>query len=175
MSRGYVYILVNEAMPGLVKIGKTARCVDQRARELSQTGVPFPFEVFASVFCPDCNEVEALAHKELAACRVNQAREFFLCDLDKALLAVENAHREQVEAWLDEFLPGHGIHEPSMFLDPVIPVVMSTHVGIPAEDVVDAYAFMTPDDIRPAIRRMADHRSGARQMQWLRPAEGDAP
>ena len=41
---GYVYILENASMPGLIKIGKTSRDSVERARELSSaTGVPTGF------------------------------------------------------------------------------------------------------------------------------------
>ena len=41
---GYVYILSNPAMPGLLKIGYTERDVQERVKELSNTGIPSPFE-----------------------------------------------------------------------------------------------------------------------------------
>ena len=41
-----VYVLKNEAMPGLVKIGCTQGDLATRGRSLFQTGVPLPFEVF---------------------------------------------------------------------------------------------------------------------------------
>ena len=42
---GYVYILSNEAMSGLYKIGVTSReDLDRRMKELFTTGVPFPFK-----------------------------------------------------------------------------------------------------------------------------------
>ena len=46
MSLGYIYILSNPAMPGVLKIGFTTRSVDQRASEISSsTGIPEPFNV----------------------------------------------------------------------------------------------------------------------------------
>jgi hypothetical protein len=43
---GFIYILINPSMAGLVKIGKTTRDPEARAKELSQaTGVPTPFYV----------------------------------------------------------------------------------------------------------------------------------
>ena len=41
-----VYILTNEAMPGLVKIGRTNGALAVRIKQLFQTGVPLPFELF---------------------------------------------------------------------------------------------------------------------------------
>lgn len=43
-KQGIVYILSNEAMPGLLKIGLTTRKdLSARLRELYTTGVPVPF------------------------------------------------------------------------------------------------------------------------------------
>lgn len=39
MSEGTIYILINEAMPGYTKVGKTTTSVEQRMRELD-IGVP---------------------------------------------------------------------------------------------------------------------------------------
>ena len=41
-----VYVLTNQAMPGIVKIGMTERDdVQRRMNELYSTGVPLPFRV----------------------------------------------------------------------------------------------------------------------------------
>ncbi|MBF6353622.1 GIY-YIG nuclease family protein [Nocardia higoensis] len=44
-TTGFVYILTNKKMPGLVKIGMTGRLIGDRVRELYNTSVPVPFEV----------------------------------------------------------------------------------------------------------------------------------
>ena len=41
-----VYILINDAMPGLVKIGLTGTSLEQRIRELDTTSVPLPFKCY---------------------------------------------------------------------------------------------------------------------------------
>ena len=41
-----IYILVNESMPDLVKIGRTNRSIEQRIKELDNTSVPLPFQCF---------------------------------------------------------------------------------------------------------------------------------
>lgn len=40
-----VYVLTNEAMPGLVKIGRTNNELAARIRALYSTSVPLPFEL----------------------------------------------------------------------------------------------------------------------------------
>lgn len=77
MSKGFVYVLTNPAMPGIVKIGKTTRTPQHRCDELWQTGVPARFEVYAAVLAPDCHELEAFVHATLLQSRVSPDREFF--------------------------------------------------------------------------------------------------
>lgn len=78
MSKGYVYILSNPSMPGIVKIGKTTRTIKERAHELYQTGVPTPFIVNDWVLSPNCSELEQRVHGALSDYRVSQSREFSL-------------------------------------------------------------------------------------------------
>ena len=48
---GYVYILTNPSFrEDWVKIGKSSRPVDVRSKELDNTAVPLPFEIFATFF-----------------------------------------------------------------------------------------------------------------------------
>ena len=49
MAQGIVYILINEAMPGYTKIGKTLSTVKQRMKDLDSTGVPATIAVVAVV------------------------------------------------------------------------------------------------------------------------------
>ncbi|MGW2541558.1 GIY-YIG nuclease family protein [Kitasatospora sp. NPDC001574] len=42
---GFIYVMVNPEMSGLVKIGWTGRLPEDRAHELSKTAVPLPFRV----------------------------------------------------------------------------------------------------------------------------------
>ena len=57
-----VYILTNEAMPGLVKVGRTASDLAGRIRALFQTGVPLPFELFFACEVNDATFVETQLH-----------------------------------------------------------------------------------------------------------------
>ena len=85
MVPGYVYILINSSMPGLIKIGRTLRDSRMRARELFSTGVPTPFQVAFELFAEQHEALEAMVHNELNDFRVNAAREFFRYPLDKAV------------------------------------------------------------------------------------------
>lgn len=63
-----------------VKIGKSTRPVDIRSKELDNTAVPLPFEIFATMKTSKYNEVEKLVHKtidRLTDLRIRQNREFF--------------------------------------------------------------------------------------------------
>lgn len=78
---GFVYILTNPSFrEDWVKIGKSARPVDVRSKELDNTAVPLPFEIFATLKTVKYNEVEKLVHKtidRLTDLRIRQNREFF--------------------------------------------------------------------------------------------------
>jgi len=80
MPKGYVYVLVNSSMPGLVKVGKTTKRPSERASELSGvTGIPTPFIVAFEQLFEDCDEAEDHIHAELErqGFREAQNREFF--------------------------------------------------------------------------------------------------
>ncbi len=78
---GFVYILTNPSFrEDWVKIGKSSRPVDIRSKELDNTAVPLPFEIFATMKTVKYNEVEKLVHKtidRLTNLRIRQNREFF--------------------------------------------------------------------------------------------------
>jgi hypothetical protein len=85
MSGGYVYILINSSMPGLIKIGRTIRDSKARARELHSTGVPTPFEVAFELFSESHEELEQKLHKQISEFRVSDNREFFRYPLKHAI------------------------------------------------------------------------------------------
>ena len=164
-----MYILVNKSMPGLVKIGMTTRCVEGRAHELYQTGVPTPFKVYDIYKCPNCAEVERRVHEELSGLRVNEAREFFKCDPEIAASSVRDQHREQVENWLDDFIPGVTIVDDYHFIDEGDVAALAYTLGADSRDVCAAFYLMTADEFRPVLDRFktsrekikARHNSGA--------------
>ena len=80
-----VYILTNQSMPGLIKIGITERKVEERMRELySSSAVPLPFECYFALEVKDAKLVEKKIHHGFDDYRINENREFFEIDPDKA-------------------------------------------------------------------------------------------
>lgn len=93
LTTGFVYVLANAKMPGLVKIGKTDRLIGERARELFTTGVPVAFDVEFGLTTSHPKDVEDTAHSLLAAHRLPR-REFFEVPVGQAVDAVQAAARE---------------------------------------------------------------------------------
>lgn len=80
-NKGYVYILTNPSFrEDWVKIGKSSRPVDVRSKELDNTAVPLPFEIYATLKTSKYDKVEKQIHKQidrLTDLRIRQNREFF--------------------------------------------------------------------------------------------------
>ena len=94
---GVVYLLTNEAMPGLVKIGMTeADDPSVRIDQLYQTNVPVPFECALAMQVEDPRSIEAKLHQVFGPDRVNPKREFFKIDPDQAVAALTIASGEDV-------------------------------------------------------------------------------
>jgi broad-specificity NMP kinase len=91
MPEGWVYVLTNEHMPGVVKIGQTANEPKIRASELQTTGVPGEFVVEYQALFEDYARIERSAHRALVEHRVSSNREFFRIDVARAILAIRDA------------------------------------------------------------------------------------
>ena len=90
MARGFVYVLTNTGMPSLIKVGFSTRAPEERASELSTTGVPFPFKVAFSAEVDDPSQVEAEVHAQLSEHRASENREFFRLSVEQAIAVIEN-------------------------------------------------------------------------------------
>ena len=107
---GFVYVMTNDSMPGLVKIGHTINTPHQRAEQLNTTGVPTPFRVEFAVLVKDPEGVEREIHDCFSDKRVNQSREFFAVDVHEVVERVADA---SVSEW--DLTVGHG----DAWIDPV--------------------------------------------------------
>ena len=87
---GFVYIMSNPSMPGLIKVGRTARSPILRTKDddLSSTGIPTPFTVEYHAWFDDMWEAEKLAHKTLWD--YHHGKEFFKIDVAAAIYKIEN-------------------------------------------------------------------------------------
>lgn len=82
---GYLYVLSNPAMPGLLKIGQTSNLPEQRLRQLNTTGVPRPFVLEACFLVPNPVLLERAAHGALLGHRQASSREFFQLTVSQTL------------------------------------------------------------------------------------------
>ncbi len=91
-TAGYVYILINASLNGIVKIGKSQNSPDEQARELSSaTGIATPFLVAYSSYFKECNAAEIFVHAQLENNRLADNREFFQVSVQQAIEVVREA------------------------------------------------------------------------------------
>lgn len=154
MNPGYVYILTNDAMPGLVKIGRTSRDVDLRASELWQTGVPQRFEVFWSCKTPDCVQLEAYVHGDLRKYRVSKSREFFKIDEFEAQKRIRFWLEIQAFDLVSEFFGGEvGTASISEIIACQGVRRISEQTGERTGTISYAISLLTAEELAPAITR----------------------
>ena len=88
-EKGFVYILTNKSFrDDWVKIGKSSRPVDVRSKELDNTAVPLPFDIFATMQTEKYGQIEKIIHRQidrLTDLRIRQSREFFNVQPEQAL------------------------------------------------------------------------------------------
>jgi hypothetical protein len=108
-EEGWVYVLTNEAMPGIVKIRYTLREPSVRAEELYKdskngavTGVPLPFDVAYKAWVLNPFQVEQAVHKSLAQKRINDNREFFKCSTEEAVEHIRQVAQAKFEESKEE-------------------------------------------------------------------------
>lgn len=94
MSEGYIYILTNQSMPNIVKVGKTKNNPEIRLKQLSSaTGVPEKFELYKCYEVKDYDEAEKFSHLILEKIfgRPNSSREFFSGQADEIAVILNEA------------------------------------------------------------------------------------
>jgi hypothetical protein len=91
-----VYVLINESMPGYIKVGLTNNDLETRIRSLDTTSVPLPFECFYAARVIDARKVEQLLHDAFMDHRVRSNREFFEISPERVVSALKLAEIEDV-------------------------------------------------------------------------------
>jgi len=87
-NEGYIYIFSNKSFKDLIKIGSTMRDPIIRAKELSDTSVPFPYQVEYKILTINCEILEKIIHQKLSSKRVDLEREFFNCSIEEAVQVI---------------------------------------------------------------------------------------
>jgi hypothetical protein len=144
VSKGYVYVLSNPSMPGIVKIGRSIHGGRSRARELNSTGVPTPFDLEFEMFVDDCESVEVACHEVLEKYRVNDGREFFKCTVHKAIWTVMNEYGGYRSLYVvdeDQFQAVIGAH------------YLSSLVEVDPNTMFNAVDCFTKEEVQAALKR----------------------
>jgi hypothetical protein len=96
-----VYVLTNEALQGVVKIGRTTTSVEQRIRELDNTSLPLPFQCFYAAEVSNSSIVEGKLHRIFSDKRIRLNREFFRVDPGQVKEAIQLAEQKDVTPKVD--------------------------------------------------------------------------
>lgn len=79
-DKGWVYVISNAGMPGLVKVGVTKRTPEIRAQDMAtSSNLPFDFEVKFKIYTYDPWLVESRAHSVLKERGRHFKKEWFSC------------------------------------------------------------------------------------------------
>lgn len=90
-----IYILINESMPGYIKIGRT-NDIQRRMNDLDWTNTPLPFQCFYAARVKDVNFVEKQIHTAFADNRVRSNREFFKMNPERVVAIIKLVEIENV-------------------------------------------------------------------------------
>jgi len=88
MSPGFIYVMSNPAMPGIVKIGRTINHPKARAKDLHTTGVAAPFKVEFAMWADNHEDIEIDIHEQFNEFRITPNREFFRVDAMEVAAAI---------------------------------------------------------------------------------------
>jgi hypothetical protein len=85
--KGWIYIISNKAMPGIIKIGYSTKDPKLRAEELNHTGSPHPYIVEYEMLIEKPFEIEQKIHKVLY--NNHEGKEWFRCSIESAISAIK--------------------------------------------------------------------------------------
>ena len=95
---GKVYILTNDAMPGIIKIGITEmETIEERMKSLDNTSVPKPFRFYYAIETDKYKEIEKLMHNAFSKFRIRNNREFFEMDAENAVAALKISNAPEIK------------------------------------------------------------------------------
>lgn len=116
-ASGYLYVLSNPYMEGVLKIGASRHGGSKRAEELRSSGVPANFKLEFEIMSDDVFSDESNVHYFLRNHRASEDREFFKVDLDLAIFETIKAvihgrfGREVCIGTIDQFIAREDVPE----------------------------------------------------------------
>lgn len=90
--KGWVYVISNRAMPGIIKLGYSTKDPALRAQELNHTGSPHPYSVEYETLVWDPYSLEQRVHKMLYS--KLEGKEWFKCTVHEAINAIQAAYTD---------------------------------------------------------------------------------
>lgn len=85
--RGWIYVISNKSMPGLVKVGYSSKDPEERAQELDHTGTPQPYVVEYDILIEgELYQIEQHIHRNLSS--YSEGKEWFRCTPEQAVTAI---------------------------------------------------------------------------------------
>lgn len=85
--RGWIYVITNDSIGDVVKVGFSTKDPELRAAELNHTGVPLPYRVAFSALVVNPRDVEQSVHRYLVEKR--KGKEWFRCGVSEAVTAIK--------------------------------------------------------------------------------------
>lgn len=143
--RGFVYVLYDPSAPRRVKLGRTTRDPELRRLELSGSGLPDELQTAYYEWSPDCQQLEQVVHRRLAAYRVNPRREFFDVSIQLAIDTIQSASHDLAALQNRSGIPGGPV---------------SRGIALTCDDALRAALRKARKDLRfsplPSLRRVRD-------------------
>ncbi len=99
---GWVYVITNDSMPELVKIGFTTRHPRERAKELEGTNVPGSFVVEYAALVEQPRDLEYDVQKHLSSFGLRVDKEWFRCDVGIAIWSIGEVYDGKIAEWYSD-------------------------------------------------------------------------
>jgi hypothetical protein len=93
--KGWVYVITNKAMPGIIKVGFSMKDPEIRAAELNHTGSPHPYVVDYEVLVEEPQYIEQQVHGRLRNQR--EGKEWFRCSTEEAIATIKEVVGTQAQ------------------------------------------------------------------------------
>lgn len=135
-QEGFVYVLMNPSMTGIVKVGMTTREPEERIIELSgATGIPTPFILVYKEYFLDCLKAEKVIHEilEERGDRISKNREFFKTEISDIVDIIKEV-KDSESLWAED----NHTYEDSYYATATLPLEY-LEIGLSYKDGLGEY------------------------------------